>query len=565
MDSGRFLLAVVLMIALVVVTNILLPPAPPPGTLPAADTMGVVTTPPPRPADAPPGDTAGQPPVAAPSPSPPAPAESAVEESGTAAAADTLTIESELHRFAFSSRGASVISAELKPFESATRAGPVELKPDDARTLFAYRLRLGERTIDLASFDFDASAVGPEEDGGPQTLRFTHEPDSVSPYGVEFVYTADPENYLVDVRARITGTGAETPTLYIDFPPTLRFNEVNPRDDEHALAYVVNHARTGIESVSLRSVKAERVVNGPLLWAALKNKYFAAALLQSDAAAMPFGGVIARPTSTPNSAQLVATLLADAQGELSFQLYLGPLEPERLAAIGHNFRDVHSFGWKPLQPILRPLGHGITWALNGMHDVLGLGYGWVLVLFGVLIRIVLWPLNAKAMRSQLKNMEIQPRLKEIQTKYKAEPERLQKEMLRLYREEGFNPMGGCLPILIPFPILITLFFVFQSTIAFRGVPFLWLPDLSRADPFYILPVLLGLSMFVLQWLTMRTTKDANPQMKFMMYFMPIFMTVLFLNFASGLNLYYAAMNLASVPQQLHVMKERQRWQASRGR
>jgi YidC/Oxa1 family membrane protein insertase len=224
---------------------------------------------------------------------------------------------------------------------------------------------------------------------------------------------------------------------------------------------------------------------------------------------------------------------------------------------------VATFGWKFLQPVLRPLGHAIVWALVGMHSVLGFGYGWVLILFGVLIRIVLWPLNAKAMRAQMKNMEVQPKLKEIQTRYKNEPEKLQKEMLRLYKEEGFNPLGGCLPMLIPFPILITLFFVFQSTIEFRGVSFLWLPDLSLADPLYILPILLGASMFALQFLSMRTAVDQNPQMKFMMYFMPLFMTVIFLNFASGLNLYYAAMNVASVPQQLQIMRERKRWHANR--
>jgi YidC/Oxa1 family membrane protein insertase len=118
-------------------------------------------------------------------------------------------------------------------------------------------------------------------------------------------------------------------------------------------------------------------------------------------------------------------------------------------------------------------------------------------------------------------------------------------------------------MLIPMPILITLFFVFQSTIAFRGVQFLWLPDLSRADPFFILPVLLGISMFLMQWLSTHSTPNPNPQMKFLMYFMPIFMTVLFLNFASGLNLYYTAMNFASIPQQLQIMRERKKFQAQR--
>jgi YidC/Oxa1 family membrane protein insertase len=224
---------------------------------------------------------------------------------------------------------------------------------------------------------------------------------------------------------------------------------------------------------------------------------------------------------------------------------------------------VNPFGWRPFRIFIRPVAHGVTWALYGMHEILGVGYGWVLVLFGLLIRLALWPLNAKAMRSQMKNMEIQPKLKEIQAKFKNEPEKLQKEMLRLYKEEGFNPMGGCLPMLIPLPILITLFFVFQSTIAFRGVPFLWLPDLSRADPLYILPVLLGVSMFLMQWLSTRSMTEVNPQMKFMMYAMPVVMTVIFLNFASGLNLYYASMNFGSIPQQIQIMRERKRYQASR--
>jgi YidC/Oxa1 family membrane protein insertase len=208
--------------------------------------------------------------------------------------------------------------------------------------------------------------------------------------------------------------------------------------------------------------------------------------------------------------------------------------------------------------VLRPLGHAITWALLQMHRALDIGYGWVLILFGFLIRFVLWPLNAKAMRSQLKNMEMQPRIKEIQARHKGDPQKLQQEMLKLYKEEGFNPMGGCLPMLLPLPVLITLFFVFQATIEFRGVPFLWLPDLSLKDPLYILPVALGVSMFIQQWLNMKSTKDAPVQMKYMTYIMPVVLTVLFVNFASGLNLYYASMNIASVPQQLQIMREKKK-------
>jgi YidC/Oxa1 family membrane protein insertase len=130
-------------------------------------------------------------------------------------------------------------------------------------------------------------------------------------------------------------------------------------------------------------------------------------------------------------------------------------------------------------------------------------------------------------------------------------------MLRIYKEHKVNPFGGCLPMLLPWPVLLALFFVFANTIIFRGVPFLWIPDLSRADPFRILPLLLGLSMFGLSKVG-QIGVPPNPQTKMMVYFMPVMMTFLFLNFAAGLNLYYAAQNMFSIPQQYLIAKKRLR-------
>ena len=184
-------------------------------------------------------------------------------------------------------------------------------------------------------------------------------------------------------------------------------------------------------------------------------------------------------------------------------------------------------------------------------------YGLALVVFGVLVRLLLWPLNQRAMKSQVAMMAVQPILKDLQTRYKNDPQKLQSEMMKVYKEHGVNPLGGCLPMLLPMPVLLALFFVFANTIVFRGVPFLWLPDLSRPDPYRIIPILLGVSMFGLSKVG-QIGVPPNPQTKMMVYFMPIFMTVLFLNFASGLNLYYAAQNLFSIPQQYLIAKRRLR-------
>jgi YidC/Oxa1 family membrane protein insertase len=540
---------VVLMIAVMVVTNIIFPAArrepPPPAT---AEPV--------RPA-APSRDTLA------------ARAPSAVErapDGDSLGAADTIVVRSPLYEYRIVTRGGSLVGARLLQYlvQPPRNDARVELAPPEAPALFSYRLRTGAREVDLSRLPFTASApnvVVLDSASGPRTVTLQHASDAA---GVTLAYTFDPVRYVIDVRMNVRTPGAETPALTVQLPATLAMNEAVRKEDERALAYVINSEAGGINSVRLRSVRSQRLESGPLSWVAVKNKYFVTAALIHPEVRRPFAALMAEPMNRPYAARMLATgLLPGADGTFGFRLYAGPLEPSRLEELGYRFDDVNPFGWRIFRPIIRPLGHAIAWILYWIHGALGLSYGWVLILFGILIRVVLWPLNAKAMRSQMKTMAIQPRFKELQARHKNDPQRLQQEMIKLYREEGVNPMGGCLPMLVPMPILITLFFVFQSTIAFRGVQFLWLPDLSRADPLFILPVLLGISMFLMQWLNTRSNPDPNPQMKFLMYFMPLFMTVLFLNFASGLNLYYTAMNFASIPQQLQIMRERRKFQVQR--
>ena len=134
---------------------------------------------------------------------------------------------------------------------------------------------------------------------------------------------------------------------------------------------------------------------------------------------------------------------------------------------------------------------------------------------------------------------------------------LQQEMMKVYKEHGVNPLGSCLPMLLPFPILITLFFVFQNTIEFRGVPFMWLPDLSLSDPIYVVPLIMGGSMMLLSWIGQRGM-ETNQQMKIFTYVLPVVFTFMFARFAAGLNMYYAASNIASLPQQLYLSRERRK-------
>jgi YidC/Oxa1 family membrane protein insertase len=159
------------------------------------------------------------------------------------------------------------------------------------------------------------------------------------------------------------------------------------------------------------------------------------------------------------------------------------------------------------------------------------------------------------MRANMQLQAVQPLMKDIQERHTADPQKMQQEMFKLYKEYNVNPLGGCWPMLLPMPVLFALFFVFQNTIELRGASFLWLPDLSRPDPLYIIPVIMGASMWGLSKVGM-VGMEPNPQMKMMLYVMPVMMTFLFLNFASGLNLYYAVSNIASIPQQWMLARER---------
>jgi YidC/Oxa1 family membrane protein insertase len=170
----------------------------------------------------------------------------------------------------------------------------------------------------------------------------------------------------------------------------------------------------------------------------------------------------------------------------------------------------------------------------------------------------MWPLNQKMLRTSLVMQRISPELQEIQKKFGNDPTKMQAEMMRVYKQHNVSPfstVSGCLPMLLPMPVFFALFFVFQNTIEFRGVPFLWLPDISLKDPFYILPLLVAATQMLTSFISLKASPP-NPQAKVMAYMLPAVFLVFFLNVASGLNLYYAVQNLVGIPQQWLLARER---------
>jgi YidC/Oxa1 family membrane protein insertase len=548
----RLILAVLLMSATILVTNLLFPPpdvAPDVPTDAGADSVAVM-------------DSAG--PALA-------PAVAAPVAAWGRADIDTVTVRSPLYTFAFSTRGAALILAELAEYQSYTRDGPVQLVPEGADHFLSYRIVVGGDTIDLRDLPFQTSsptlAVGGERSDSVVTFSYSQP----AGFGVSIEYSFSPETYLIGVRGRVTGLSRPA-SLLIEMGPGLAPHEAPDHHGEQQLAMVVRSVE-GVDRMQLSKLEGTQRVPASLSWAGIKDKYFLAAIIAGES--RPMTGAVLRdlPDSSLRYAdsdeqvsipqgELIAALPVGGDGTFSFQTYLGPQDFVRLRAVGYDLENVTQYAYRWLEPVIRPVAAAILWVLEALHDTLGLAYGWVLVLFGVIMRIVLWPLNTKAMRAQMKNMGVQPLMQEIREKYKDQPEKQQAELVKLYKEHGFNPLAGCLPLLVPFPVLITLFFVFQNTIAFRGADFLWLPDLSLRDPIYLLPLFLVISMFGLQWISMKSSgMETNPQMKMMLYFMPLMMGILFFTLPAGLNLYYATTNVASIPQQILIGRERKRAKA----
>ena len=436
----------------------------------------------------------------------------------------------------------------------ATKKGDVELSLP-GKALVSFALVLNRDTISL-----DRSVFQVVQDRTDSTATSVTYSTVASGTNVAISYRVDPAHYMVHLLGRVEG--AVPPAyLLISLPSTLPATETDTVMDLRALAYSFKPQRDNARGVPFAKLDPgeKRLEAGPLTWTAVKNKYFVVGLINPEKSAFEemtlVGGSRTSKIATSANATVVKAI---KDHQFAFDMYVGPQQSAELLSVGRDFDHVNPYGWSFLQPVINPIAALCIKLLLWMHAHLKLSYGWVLIIFGICIRIILWPLNQSAMRSSMKMQEIQPRLAEVQKRYKDNPEKQREEMMKVYAEAGASPftaLSGCLPMLIPMPVLFALFFVFQNTIEFRGVPFLWLLDISVRDPLFVLPVLMGISMYLLSWIGMRNAPP-NPQAKMMSYMFPVMMTFILANMASGLNLYYTAQNMASLPQQWLLARER---------
>ncbi len=464
---------------------------------------------------------------------------------------ERVTLSTDVLKLTFDSEGGSLIRSEfLLHRDQKNPEARVVLFDESKERVYLSQTGLIAGSAG-GSFPTHKTAMRPVpgerelKDGADElVLKF----ESAEVGGVRLVktYTLKRGSYALDVRHEVLNTGNTpvAPQLYLQL-----LRDGNKLAGESSFystftgpaVYTEAKKYQKVEFSDIEKGKAEFEKLSPNGYIAMVQHYFASAWLLADGIQRE---IFARKVDTNLYAVgMITPLEAIAPGNsrvVEARLFVGPQEEKKLEALAPGLELVKDYGW--LTILAKPL----YWLLDKLHGLLH-NWGWAIVALVVLLKIAFYWLNAKAYASMAKMKAITPRITELRERLKDKPQQMQQEMMRIYREEKVNPMGGCLPIMIQIPVFIALYWVLLSSVEMRNAPWiLWIQDLSADDPYYILPLLMTVTT-MLQ--TALNPAPPDPLQAKMMWFMPLIFSVMFFFFPSGLVLYWLTNNILSIAQQ----------------
>jgi YidC/Oxa1 family membrane protein insertase len=494
-----------------------------------------------------------------------------------------VTVETPLYRALFSTRGARIVSMELKRYATAhgpshqkggRRPRPGEVWPEEDRVVLAgdpsFSLDLGSgpgrRHLDDFIYDLAESL---DAAGQPRVLRFTaRTPDGAS---VQQTYRVRPDDYAVDLEVRIAGVplGWRIDDYSLSTRSWTLAHENDPLDEEHSLKVTslvganYHHDLIG----ALR--KAPKVFEGSVGWTAVQTRYFSEAVAlvrgsaksaiatlesrQRNPAELARLGPEAKPVQETAVNSMVVSLPGDTEAN-RFLLYFGPNEYFRISHLGFNLERLVDLGWSWIRPLSKVLLQLLIWLYGVVRN-----YGIAILLLATLVRLLLHPLGMMSIKSMRSMQRVQPEIDRLREKYKNDAQAMNTAMMALYKENKINPAGGCLPMLVQMPLFVALYSVLFNAIELRQAPFVaWMQDLSAPDllfrvgtlPVRLMPVIMALSGFLQQRMTPTAPGQAST-----FYMMNLMMLVFFYNLPSGLVLYWTVMNLLTALQQWLALRE----------
>jgi YidC/Oxa1 family membrane protein insertase len=473
-----------------------------------------------------------------------------------------IAIEMPLYSAELSNRGAGITSWTLKEFrELPDPASPlIELitGKDPHRTSVVtpfHELGLGDlsdRTFRVVAEDFSAVVFETSERGITVRKTFTFNPESYS--------------FRVLLEVDNQSTVPVAPRFQVDFPahikdaPDFREEALAALEDGSTVSETIPSLGKGGFLGSLTGKKAEpyRDYTGDIDWAGVQTTYFLAALLPDS----PSQADVRMATLEPGvsgATRIFFDPIAIPPGQSAareLRGYMGPKEIERLESLGGETIRAIDLGWSWVQPLTR----FFSFLLAALYSIIP-NYGVAIIILTILVRVVTAPLTIKQMRSMERMRALSPKLKELQAKYADDRKKQSEQTMALYKSEGVNPLGGCLPMILQFPVFIGLFYALRSAIELRQSPFFgWIVDLSAPEtlfeipgiglPVRVLPLIMGATMVLQQRITPMQVDPA--QAKMMMTVMPVMMTFVFYQFPSGLVLYWMVSNVLAIAHQLMI-------------
>ncbi len=477
--------------------------------------------------------------------------------------AETVFVETNVMKVALSNYGGGPVSLKLVNYLYPGDGEPVEMLPDNA--IATPELKFSSRSISTGSYIFNCQSRERNFriSSGSADVIYTYRKDN-STITKRYHFYADRFDY--DLVVEVNNPEA----LGFDRRYTLEWNnklmptELDFQDDYNSMWAMALQAGERIKFDDYNNDQFSGTYDGTTSWVATRSKYFAAVMIPRSRLGT---GTIASGIQDHlliNGKKVKARELAigilmepplSEPMKDSFSVYIGPMDYERLKDFNNGVVDIIDIGTTPfIGWIIKIFAIPIMWLLPRMYSIIP-NYGLVIIIFSAFIKLITWPLSRKTVQSMQAMKEIQPRMKELQEKHKNNPQALNKEMMKLYKERGINPLSGCLPYLPQMPLFFALFAVFRSTILLRQAPFiLWWDDLSRGalsvtDPYIILVVLMVALMFVQQKMTM-----TDPKNKALTYIMPLMLGFFFYSASAGLVLYWTCFSLFSFVEQLVFRK-----------
>lgn len=489
----------------------------------------------------------------------PASATAAGEAPGGApgAVAQRHEVSTDVLKLVFNSEGGSLIGAQLLKHAEATRQSK-----DQTEQPFTLLTQAGDRIYvaqtGLIGGSFPTHKTPMALVAGDTTLaegrnelqvRF----ESAEVGGVKLVktYTLQRGRYDIGVRHEVQNVGGQpvSPQLYLQLVRDgSKLSSETPFYSTFTgpAIYTAERKYQKVEFADIEKNKTEFVKNTSDGYVAMVQHYFASAWLLADGVArenfvrqvdknlFAVGSISSLPAIAPGQTQAVES-----------RLFVGPQEEKVLETLAPGLELVKDYGW--LTILAKPL----YWLLEKIHGYVG-NWGWAIVLLVVLIKAAFYWLNASAYRSMAKMKKINPRIMEMRDRLKGNPQQMQQEMMKMYREEKVNPLGGCFPILIQIPVFIALYWVLLSSVEMRNAPWqLWITDLSSPDPYFILPLVMAITTMIQ---TALNPLPPDPLQAKLMWLMPLMFSVMFFFFPSGLVLYWITNNVLTIAQQAVINK-----------